>query len=113
MNTASRLESTGVPGHLHISEDTYKLLPPHEAAEKWDYRGPIEVKVCTAPTSCGTIVSYCMVIVKRLPRRNHVNASSWTVRLAVVCTQGKGVMHTYLQNPELVGLDRLAIPAAH
>ncbi len=39
------MESTGVPGEVHISEHTYRLLAgsPHEA---WfEHRGQVEVKV--------------------------------------------------------------------
>jgi hypothetical protein len=44
VNTASRMESTGLPGHIHISSATYRLLPPHEA-KRWECRGELEVKV--------------------------------------------------------------------
>uniref|UniRef100_A0A7S3VNZ9 Guanylate cyclase domain-containing protein n=1 Tax=Dunaliella tertiolecta TaxID=3047 RepID=A0A7S3VNZ9_DUNTE len=40
MNTASRMESTGVPGRIHVSETTHQLLP-HEA---WESTGGVEVK---------------------------------------------------------------------
>uniref|UniRef100_A0A6S8Q644 Guanylate cyclase domain-containing protein n=1 Tax=Dunaliella tertiolecta TaxID=3047 RepID=A0A6S8Q644_DUNTE len=40
MNTASRMESTGVPGRIHVSETTQKLLP----AERWESTGGVQVK---------------------------------------------------------------------
>ncbi|GIM06901.1 hypothetical protein Vretimale_11130 [Volvox reticuliferus] len=41
VNTASRMESTGVPGSIHVSEDTYDMLR-HEPG--WQPTGGIEVK---------------------------------------------------------------------
>ena len=41
VNTASRMESTGVPGRIQVTETTYKLL--HDQFE-FEERGPIEVK---------------------------------------------------------------------
>ncbi|EFJ48065.1 guanylyl and adenylyl cyclase family member [Volvox carteri f. nagariensis] len=49
VNTASRMESTGVPGAIHVSQSTYELLKD----EAWLPTGGIEVKgkglmqVCT------------------------------------------------------------------
>mmetsp|Transcript_23034 Transcript_23034/g.60207 ORF Transcript_23034/g.60207 Transcript_23034/m.60207 type:complete len:112 (+) Transcript_23034:2-337(+) len=40
MNTASRMESTGVPGRIHVSATTKSLLP----SEKWESTGLVEVK---------------------------------------------------------------------
>jgi len=40
MNTASRMESTGVPGRIHVSEATRNLLPQ----EEWEATGGVEVK---------------------------------------------------------------------
>jgi len=40
MNTASRMESTGVPCRIHVSEATHKLL----MHEKWEPTGGVEVK---------------------------------------------------------------------
>ncbi|KAF5828584.1 hypothetical protein DUNSADRAFT_17388 [Dunaliella salina] len=40
MNTASRMESTGVPGRIHVSETTQRLLPQ----ESWESTGGVEVK---------------------------------------------------------------------
>ncbi|KXZ50158.1 hypothetical protein GPECTOR_17g794 [Gonium pectorale] len=41
INTASRMESTGLPGRIHVSEATHSLLPD----EPWEVRGEgIEVK---------------------------------------------------------------------
>jgi len=40
MNTASRMESTGVPGRIHVSEVTRKLL----SHEEWEPTGGVEVK---------------------------------------------------------------------
>eukprot|EP00200_Dunaliella_tertiolecta_P002526 CAMPEP_0202348956 /NCGR_PEP_ID=MMETSP1126-20121109/6653_1 /ASSEMBLY_ACC=CAM_ASM_000457 /TAXON_ID=3047 /ORGANISM="Dunaliella tertiolecta, Strain CCMP1320" /LENGTH=658 /DNA_ID=CAMNT_0048940695 /DNA_START=339 /DNA_END=2315 /DNA_ORIENTATION=- len=42
MNTASRMESTGVPGRIHVSEATYNLLP--HAHGEWEATGGVEVK---------------------------------------------------------------------
>ena len=41
VNTASRMESHGVPGKIQVSEDTYQLLKEHFAFEP---RGMIDVK---------------------------------------------------------------------
>jgi len=41
MNTASRMESTGVPGRIHVSETTQKLL---QTSEQWESTGGLEVK---------------------------------------------------------------------
>ncbi|KAG2439339.1 hypothetical protein HXX76_004698 [Chlamydomonas incerta] len=43
VNTASRLESTGVPGRVQIAEETYALLPDEER-RTWVSRGPVEMK---------------------------------------------------------------------
>mmetsp|Transcript_10724 Transcript_10724/g.29421 ORF Transcript_10724/g.29421 Transcript_10724/m.29421 type:complete len:219 (+) Transcript_10724:176-832(+) len=40
MNTASRMESTGMPGRIHVSETTQKLL----SHETWEGTGGVEVK---------------------------------------------------------------------
>ncbi|KAK9823457.1 hypothetical protein WJX72_002888 [[Myrmecia] bisecta] len=42
VNTASRMESTGIPGRIHISHDTLQMLGPHWRA--WESRGDICVK---------------------------------------------------------------------
>ena len=41
VNTAARMESHGIPGEIHVSEHTYRLL-----ADKFDFesRGIIEIK---------------------------------------------------------------------
>ncbi|KAG2434972.1 hypothetical protein HYH02_012167 [Chlamydomonas schloesseri] len=47
VNTASRMESTGVPGAIHVSDDAYQmLLRSHSstASEGWEPSGGIEVK---------------------------------------------------------------------
>jgi class 3 adenylate cyclase len=41
VNTASRMESTGVPGEIQVSESTHRLLAEHYAFED---RGLIAVK---------------------------------------------------------------------
>ncbi|KAG2424076.1 hypothetical protein HYH02_015232 [Chlamydomonas schloesseri] len=43
VNTASRMESTGVPGAIHVSDDTHTLLEASEQAA-WEPTGGIEVK---------------------------------------------------------------------
>ncbi|GLI68220.1 hypothetical protein VaNZ11_012566 [Volvox africanus] len=43
VNTASRMESTGVPGAIHASEATFRRLPRTEQAE-WKPTGGIQVK---------------------------------------------------------------------
>ncbi|EFJ42174.1 guanylyl and adenylyl cyclase family member [Volvox carteri f. nagariensis] len=40
VNTASRMESTGVPGSIHVSEDTYGMLQQEPG---WQSTGGIEV----------------------------------------------------------------------
>ncbi|KAG2495778.1 hypothetical protein HYH03_006023 [Edaphochlamys debaryana] len=44
INTASRMESTGYPGSIHISAATRSLLPPEEDAEGWEANEALEVK---------------------------------------------------------------------
>lgn len=44
VNTASRMESNGVPGRIHISQATYGLLPASMQESEWEMRGEIEVK---------------------------------------------------------------------
>jgi adenylate cyclase len=41
VNTASRMESHALPGHIHINEATYRLISPQYSCEP---RGPIEIK---------------------------------------------------------------------
>lgn len=43
VNTASRMESTGVPGRVQISDDTFRLLGP-ELAGQFEVRGQVDVK---------------------------------------------------------------------
>lgn len=52
VNTASRMESAGLPGRIHVSEATYQLLRDHFELES---RGPIEVK------GKGTMTTYLLV----------------------------------------------------
>ncbi|MBC7978214.1 MAG: HAMP domain-containing protein [Myxococcales bacterium] len=60
VNTASRMESHGQPGRVHVSEATHQLL-----AEDFDFekRTPIEVK------GKGAMQTYFVVGRKRAPRR--------------------------------------------
>ncbi|KAG2486854.1 hypothetical protein HYH03_014537 [Edaphochlamys debaryana] len=44
INTASRMESTGSPGCIHVSAATRRLLPPEEDGEGWAATGGVEVK---------------------------------------------------------------------
>ena len=43
VNTASRMESTGLPGRLQISEDTYALVA-NDPDFQFEERGSVEVK---------------------------------------------------------------------
>ena len=43
VNTASRMESTGVPGRIQVSEATYEMVCD-EADFQWEERGSIEIK---------------------------------------------------------------------
>ena len=44
VNTASRMESNGKPGHIHISEPTWKLLQGQENGYSWLPTGGVELK---------------------------------------------------------------------
>jgi class 3 adenylate cyclase/HAMP domain-containing protein len=55
VNTASRMESHGVPGRIHVTEATYQLLRPVFDLEA---RGPLEIK------GKGTMQTYLVVGVK-------------------------------------------------
>ena len=44
VNTASRMESNGKPGHIHISEPTWKLLQGQESGYSWVPTGGVELK---------------------------------------------------------------------
>ncbi|EFJ46970.1 guanylyl and adenylyl cyclase family member, partial [Volvox carteri f. nagariensis] len=44
INTASRMESTGRPGAIHVSCATRRLLAPEEDEELWAPTGGVEVK---------------------------------------------------------------------
>jgi class 3 adenylate cyclase len=44
VNTASRMESHGEPGHIHISEDFLTALHRHVPTAKAEARGDIDVK---------------------------------------------------------------------
>lgn len=43
VNTASRMESTGLPGNIQVSADTYALLPP-QLQREFELRGSVAVK---------------------------------------------------------------------
>ncbi|KAL6758111.1 nucleotide cyclase [Haematococcus lacustris] len=44
VNTASRMESTGLPGRLQVSQATFQLLPPERQRTEWEERGSVLVK---------------------------------------------------------------------
>ena len=44
VNTASRMESSGVPGRMQISEATHDLVCGDDSDFCWDERGYVEVK---------------------------------------------------------------------
>ena len=44
VNTASRMESSGVPGRMQISEATHALVCGDDSDFCWDERGYVEVK---------------------------------------------------------------------
>jgi class 3 adenylate cyclase len=52
VNTASRMESHGLPGRIHVTESTYQLLKAHFPFEA---RGPVEIK------GKGAMSTYLMV----------------------------------------------------
>jgi class 3 adenylate cyclase len=43
VNTASRMESTGMPGHIQVSDETFKALG-EETQAQFEFRGDIPVK---------------------------------------------------------------------
>ena len=43
VNTASRMESTGVPGRIQVSEATHKVLSD-DLSFQWEERGSVEIK---------------------------------------------------------------------
>ncbi|XP_007443714.1 retinal guanylyl cyclase 2, partial [Python bivittatus] len=47
VNTASRIESTGLPFRIHISQNTMKILHNLKEGYKMDFRGKTELKVRT------------------------------------------------------------------
>jgi adenylate cyclase len=63
VNTASRMESHGLPGRVHVSEATYQLLAQDFDVEK---RAPIEVK------GKGAMQTYLVVGQRNDPRRASV-----------------------------------------
>ncbi|XP_040173460.1 guanylate cyclase soluble subunit beta-1 isoform X2 [Anopheles arabiensis] len=55
VNLTSRTETTGVPGHINISETTYKLLCDpvnHDPSFNLEYRGPVVMKGKPEPMDC-------------------------------------------------------------
>ncbi|GFH23755.1 guanylate cyclase domain-containing protein [Haematococcus lacustris] len=66
VNTASRMESTGLPGRLQVSEATYSLLPPERRALEWEQRGSIEVK------GKGKMSTYLLRVDHGQPRTWHI-----------------------------------------
>ncbi len=44
VNTASRMESTGLPCRIQISEVTHQLLEDNGHSSVWEWRGEIDVK---------------------------------------------------------------------
>ena len=43
VNTASRMESTGVPGRIQVSEATYDVLMD-DSSFVWEDRGSVDIK---------------------------------------------------------------------
>ena len=43
VNTASRMESTGMPGRIQVSEATYEVLVD-DSSFVWEDRGSVEIK---------------------------------------------------------------------
>merc|ERR1711977_769257 len=65
VNTASRMESTGLPGRMQISEDTYELV--REGSEsQWEQRGLVEVK------GKGKMKTYITTLSKASTGSNHL-----------------------------------------
>merc|ERR1711907_217495 len=65
VNTASRMESTGLPGRMQISEDTYELV--REGSEsQWEQRGLVAVK------GKGTMKTYITTLSKASTGSNHL-----------------------------------------
>ncbi|XP_035777415.1 guanylate cyclase soluble subunit beta-1-like isoform X3 [Anopheles albimanus] len=55
VNLTSRTETTGVPGHINISETTYRLLCDpvnHDPSFNLEYRGPVVMKGKPEPMDC-------------------------------------------------------------
>lgn len=61
VNTASRMESSGIPGRIQVTTDVVNLLDDIFVFEK---RGPIEVK------GKGTMVTYFLTERKQLPHKS-------------------------------------------
>ncbi|MDC0839440.1 MAG: adenylate/guanylate cyclase domain-containing protein [Limnospira sp. PMC 1291.21] len=67
VNTASPMESHGVPGKIHVSEDTYQLLQHQYLFEK---REMIDVK------GKGKMITYFLLVPKRNTSLNHSEATT-------------------------------------
>ncbi|XP_078602354.1 guanylate cyclase soluble subunit beta-1-like [Branchiostoma floridae x Branchiostoma japonicum] len=55
VNLTSRTETTGVKGHINVSEYAYRdLMQPecHDPAFRFDYRGPVQMKGKKEPMEC-------------------------------------------------------------
>ncbi|KAL6758865.1 guanylate cyclase [Haematococcus lacustris] len=44
VNTASRMESCGLPGRIHVSSSTHQLVAGSHPEFVWECRGPLDIK---------------------------------------------------------------------
>ncbi|KAJ9515829.1 hypothetical protein QJQ45_008702 [Haematococcus lacustris] len=48
VNTASRMESCGLPGRIHVSSSTHQLVAGSHPEFVWECRGPLDIKAVSA-----------------------------------------------------------------